>query len=74
MRDPEEIHLITKALAECWNENDDQSFGEMIDNIFVLAKGQKQIEFWNMDTDKCLTAISEYREKRRKEREKDYLM
>lgn len=73
MKEPEELHQITDALAKCWNEYDDLSFGEMIDNIFSLTKGHNQTAFWNMETDECLAAINEYRKKRRLERERGYL-
>lgn len=70
MRDPELIHEITKLLALCWDENREMSFGEMIDSIFSYAKGHTQNEFWNMEAEQCLAAITNFREKRRLEREK----
>lgn len=64
MRDPERIHIVTKAIEECWHDFPDMRFGQLIDNIYTYSGRKTRTEVWNMEEGEWLKAIRKFREER----------
>lgn len=62
MRDIERIHVVTKAIEECWRDFPDMRFTQLMDNIFTYNERMTRTVIWNMEEDKLLECIKKFRE------------
>lgn len=62
MRDPERIHVVTKAIEECWRDFPDMRLTQLMDNIFTYNGRKTRTEIWNMEENQLLECIRKFRE------------